>query len=475
MNWADRAAHALTDTFSGSFDAGGVVVAAAAIDAHHTSIASDPVGLAADQRFEIGSVTKTMTATMLALLAVQGTLSLDDEIGRWLSAGPHGSITVRELATHTSGLPALAPNRRARQADPADPWAGYTFDLAEAGLRESVAAPGQPWRYSNLGYQLLGLILERASGRDYAALLAENLFEPLSMAGTGVGGRSGVASSSAGGTGSSATGSTTGSATGSSIGGSSGGPGSNGRRGDGVLLPGHAAGREVPAWSHPLGAGGVESTVTDMARYARACLFRPDTLLGKAIGLAQNPVSPVTDGVEQALAWAVYDGTVCEHSGGTGGFSASVSIDHGRARAVVLLVSYGGSVALSTHLKQAARLVLADEDPRQATRPQPWPSWREDACDVARALLDGKAAQVHARLTPEMRRRVTAEQLERAWTGKTEDAGAAGRISVAHHEIAANGAVVADISIEFDKGLRCLRVVVLPSGEFGGLAFVQCR
>lgn len=326
----------------------------------------------------------------------------------------------------------MAPNFRARQAaHPDNPWAGYTFELAEQGLREATPTPGNPWRYSNLGYQLLGLILERAAGQEFPALLTENLFEPLSMAHSGVG-----------------------------------------RRGAGTLLPGHAAGREVAHWDHPLGAGGVEATIEDFGRYARACLFPPAMPLGAAIDLAVTPVARVADGVEQALAWAVNDGDVVQHSGGTGGFSACVTIDRRRGRAVALLVSQGSSPAFATHLKQAARMAAADQDPRQATAPQPWPTWREDACDVIRALINGQAAQVHERMAPAMQRRLDPQQVEDAWSNKTRDCGAAGRISLARHEIAASGAVVADVSIEFAAGVRTVRTVILPTGELGGLTFL---
>jgi CubicO group peptidase (beta-lactamase class C family) len=89
-----------------------------------------------------------------------------------------------------------------------------------------------PWRYSNLGYQLLGLILQRASGVDYPALMTERLLAPLAMTHSGVG-----------------------------------------KRGDGTLLPGHADGGQSPQWDHPWGAGGVEATIADLARYARSCAF----------------------------------------------------------------------------------------------------------------------------------------------------------------------------------------------------------
>ncbi len=51
-----------------------------------------------------------MTATLLALLAADETLRLDDEVGRFLTAGANGGITLRQMATHTSGLPRLPPN-----------------------------------------------------------------------------------------------------------------------------------------------------------------------------------------------------------------------------------------------------------------------------------------------------------------------------------------------------------------------------
>jgi CubicO group peptidase (beta-lactamase class C family) len=408
MTWSHEATCSLTEALA----IPGVVVAAGAVD--DTGAVTD--GATEEQRFEIGSVTKTMTATVLASLVGEGSLGLDDDIGRWLSAGPNGAITVRQLATHTSGLPSMAANVHIEQSD--NPWAGYGFTQAEEGLRETEVAPGNPWRYSNLGYQLLGLIVQRASGQEYASLLAGRLFEPLGMTHSGVG-----------------------------------------SRGAGTLLPGHADGREVRRWDHPLGAGGVEATIQDLTCYARACLFPPDTALGRAIRLART------------LAWVARPGGY-EHSGGTGGFSACVSIDHERGRAVTVLVSNQGSPACSSRLKQAAQLVLAGEDPREARAPQPWPSWRDDAHAVTRAFVDGDIARVHARLAGPVRDKITVEQLERAWTKRIRPAGPVGKIAVVRHEVAATGAVVVDVAIAFAADRQRLRMIVLPSGQLGGLAFM---
>jgi D-alanyl-D-alanine-carboxypeptidase/D-alanyl-D-alanine-endopeptidase len=315
MTWGKQAAHSLAEALSGWFTADGVAAAVAAVDVSETVVAASPPDLPANGRFEIGSVTKTMTASVLASLAGDGVLGLDDPISRWLSAGPLGEITIRQLATHTSGLPAVAPNRQSVQTDRANPWAGYTFERAEEGLRLATVTPGNPWRYSNLGYQLLGLILQRASGTDYPALMTERLLAPLGMTHSGVGMRS-----------------------------------------EGSLLPGHAGDGQAPHWEHPWGAGGVEATITDLARYARASLFPPDTQLGTAIRYAQTPLPPREDGSRQALAWIVEDGKTCWHTGGTGGFSSCVMIDHGQGLAVVTLLSYGGSPAYASRLTQ---LVLA--------------------------------------------------------------------------------------------------------------------
>lgn len=132
MAWREDAARSLTETFDGAFDSPGVVVGAACVDEAGPGIGVCPGDAPADGRFEIGSVTKTMTA---ALLADDGALSLDDEVGRWLSAGPNSGITLRQLATHTSGLPRLAPNMDLSTVDPANPDAGFGFGRAEEGLR----------------------------------------------------------------------------------------------------------------------------------------------------------------------------------------------------------------------------------------------------------------------------------------------------------------------------------------------------
>jgi CubicO group peptidase (beta-lactamase class C family) len=321
--WAKLAAQSLVETFEGETAA--VVVAAACVDEAGAVVRVSPVGTPADGRLEIGSITKTMTATLLALLAADGTLRLDDEVGRFLAAGPNGGITLRQLATHTSGLPRLPPNFDPQQADPVNPLAGFTAEFVEKGLREAVIADHRRL-YSNFGYQLLGLVLERASGQDYPVMLAERLLHPLGMAHSGAS-----------------------------------------RLGSGILLSGHFRDREVSHRDHPVpGSGGVSVTIEDLARYAQACLRPPRTLLGAAITAAQAPQVRIGPAREQGLAWVVIDGNRRGHGGGTTGFTSSLVIDPSQGRAVALMVSSHGRI-----LGPAALLALAGGDPRgmRTTRP----------------------------------------------------------------------------------------------------------
>jgi len=421
MAWAEQAARSLTETFAGSSGTPGVVVAAAGVDEAGTASQVSPANTPPDGRFEIGSVTKTMTATLLALLASDGTLSLDDEVGRWLSAGANGGITLRQLATHTAGLPRMALNYR--PADPDNFWAGFTPELAEEGLRQAAVTPGARV-YSNFGYQLLGLALERASGQDYSQLITGRLLGPLSMTCSGVG-----------------------------------------RAGGGIPLPGHAREREVPHWDRPLpGAGGVEATIDDLASYARACLRPPRTPLGDALTAAQAAQFPIEAGRAQALGWIVIDGRLRGHSGGTGGFSSCVITDASQGRGVVLLVSSRG---YSDALAQAARLILADGDPREARLEPLGPEWPGRAREVAAALLDGRAGEVYARATPRFRSRITAEQFGRAWSRRMRDAGTAGEVSVSCQR--QSGLVMADVTVAFAQGPLALRIGFLESGQIAGI------
>ncbi len=129
--------------------------------------------------FDIGSVTKTFTATAVLRLAVDGRLALDDALGRWFDGLPAetAAITVHQLLTHTSGLPLYSGDD-----DAACDRACFDGWLAAA---VPEFPPGSRFSYSNPGYSALARIIEKVSGRPYEAHLAATLAEPLGLGAIG--------------------------------------------------------------------------------------------------------------------------------------------------------------------------------------------------------------------------------------------------------------------------------------------------
>src|SRR5690606_23777699 len=139
--------------------------------------------------FEIGSISKVFTALILADMVAKGELALDTPAETLLPPGhrmPEGArkITLADLALHVSGLPRLPGNLA--MADPADPYARYDEAQLLAFLDDHALSrePGAVWEYSNLGAGLLGYLLGRAAGTDYATLLRERITGPLGMSDT---------------------------------------------------------------------------------------------------------------------------------------------------------------------------------------------------------------------------------------------------------------------------------------------------
>lgn len=143
--------------------------------------------LPADDRtaYGIGSITKTMTAAGIELLAGQGRLTLSDPITKYIPSFVHGdSITITHLLEHSSGLkdyyswPSYATGR-------AEPISQAAF-LAEVQTQPLDFPPGTRSTYSNSGYFVLAAIIERVSGMPYGEFIRRNLFRPLRMTDAGV-------------------------------------------------------------------------------------------------------------------------------------------------------------------------------------------------------------------------------------------------------------------------------------------------
>jgi CubicO group peptidase (beta-lactamase class C family) len=129
--------------------------------------------------FEIGSMTKQFTAACILMLMEEGKLSLDDNISRHLKNTPPAwsNITIRHLLTHTSGiknytvLDGFEMTKHLTQAQFIEKMGSYPLDFQ----------PGDSWSYCNSGYNLLGYIVENASGKGYWDFLRERIFQPLQM------------------------------------------------------------------------------------------------------------------------------------------------------------------------------------------------------------------------------------------------------------------------------------------------------
>jgi CubicO group peptidase (beta-lactamase class C family) len=134
-------------------------------------------------RFRLGSVTKQFTAMAVLMLASQGLLKTTDPVCDYVDTCPDGwdVVTIEHLLSHTSGIanftdqPWFDPMKAATPAD-------TVASVADIALEFE---PGASFAYSNTGYVLLGMVVERSSGLDYETFLEQRIFEPLGMADSG--------------------------------------------------------------------------------------------------------------------------------------------------------------------------------------------------------------------------------------------------------------------------------------------------
>jgi CubicO group peptidase (beta-lactamase class C family) len=240
--------------------------------------------------FELGSLSKQFTATAVLRLEIEGRLRRTDTVDRFFPDAPADKrgITVEQLLTHTSGLPYLQ---------------GISLDahMSRAELARRVLAlpldfaPGARWSYSNYGYTLLGLILEKAAGAPFETVLRRELFDPAGMRETGFVGDSVPWKDWT---------------THAYTAGTDEGP--------------LAANREG---SSALGAGSVVSTLEDMGRWAKA-LDRGTVLPAAWRDTLMAPRVPAQQGFQYAYGWNVArlpDGArAIMHDGDIGGYNASM-------------------------------------------------------------------------------------------------------------------------------------------------------
>jgi D-alanyl-D-alanine-carboxypeptidase/D-alanyl-D-alanine-endopeptidase len=262
--------------------------------------------------YEIGSISKVFTALLLADAVVRGEVTLDTTLAQLLppdvrlpdQAGDR--ITLRMLATHTSGLPRIPAE--IPPDDYRDPYANYGDSELWATLRRVTldSPPGTKAGYSNLAAGLLGTLLVRNAGTTYAALLESRLTGPLGMKDTVVALRDDLRSRFA--------------------------------------PPTTSAGKPWTPWEFKAlaGAGGIRSTLADMTIFAKAILdpAKTPTPLREAIelGWAKQELAASISPGGQALGWMLAgDGKTRWHNGMTGGFHAALFVNREFGVATVVL------------------------------------------------------------------------------------------------------------------------------------------
>ena len=273
----------------------------------------------ADSVFEIGSITKVFTATVLSDMALRGELKLTDPIAKHLPASVKTPvfegkpITLGELSSQLSGLPGTPSNLA--PANPANPFADYTVAQMYAQLSTYVPtrASGARYAYSNYGVGLLGHILTLRAGVDYETLVRARVTSPLGMDSTAIALNAQMAK----------------------------------RLALGYSMPGMPASSwEMPALA---GMGALRSTTADMLKFVGANMGIIPSPLYPAMRAAHKPQHELEGlpGEFVGLGWHIVDrfgSHIVWHNGGTGGYRTYIGFDPDTRRGVVLMSnSHSGS------------------------------------------------------------------------------------------------------------------------------------
>lgn len=284
-------------------------------------------GRALDERsvFEIGSITKLFTGTLLAEMAQRGEVNLSDPVAKLLPAhltlpSRNGrQILLRDLATHTSGLPSSPDN-----LTPADELLGYADYTVDAlydflGRFTLTRHPGAKYEYSNLGVGLLGHALALRAQTGYEELVRDRILRPLGMTHTAIAAPAGMARH---------------------------------------LVCGHdGTGSVVEHCEMPTlaGAGALRSSIGDLLRFAEAHLSAGHGLSRPALAATHTPRKHVGPLMRIGLTWHIIGyraKRILGHSGATAGFTGFIALHPARRTASVVLsnCSFEGVDDIGLHL-----------------------------------------------------------------------------------------------------------------------------
>jgi CubicO group peptidase (beta-lactamase class C family) len=297
--------------------------------------------------YQLASVTKTFTATAVMLLVKDGKLSLDDKLAERLPDLPAAweKVTVRNLLNHTSGIKSYTSVKGFEKTMRKD----YTHrEIIDLVAKEPLEfAPGEKWDYSNTGYFLLGMLIEKASGKPYEAFMAERVFKPLGMTRTRVNDLQAVVPNRV-----------------------------QGYQWDGKELKNG----EYVSPSQPFAAGMLLSTVADLIKWD-AALADHKVLDEPTLEQMWKPTTLAKGEAPYGFGWGVkkVNGRrVVEHGGGIPGFSTQVCRYLDDKLTVIVLSNAGGGHAgalahgiaalLVPALKEKPAAPIADKDAKTTER-----------------------------------------------------------------------------------------------------------
>ena len=391
---------------------------------------------APEGRFEVGSVTKTMTGLVLARLTLDGVVSLDDPVRTWLDVGDDGSdgrgedgtgdITLVELATHTSGLPRMAPNAWTHPGfDEVDPYAAYTAELAEEGLQAATRTDQGTYAYSNFGFQLLGICLERAAGEPLAQLLRRHVLDPAGMTGAVV-------------------------------------------HPDAGVMAGHGDdGTPAHSWTVSLaGPGGVNLGIDDLTAYAAAVATGADGPLGPPLAMALEPRAE-GPGAQIGLGWILHPAGIACHGGGTAGFSSYCAVHLETGRGIALLANRHSSEVVEV----AALAAAAGRNPTEVV-PTPYDGdparWVARSTEFFEHFVTGDFDAARALMHPKTAESLTVERIQAAWSSVAVRTGPLEAPSVAGVE-RVGATVRTTVTAAGERDTVTMRVSYLDDGQVAGV------
>jgi D-alanyl-D-alanine-carboxypeptidase/D-alanyl-D-alanine-endopeptidase len=271
--------------------------------------------------FEMGSITKVFTGTLLADMVDRGEVKLTDPVSKYLPANVKmpsrngREITLLDLATHRSALPRMPANM---QTTPSNPYPDYSIEdlyafLSQHELRRDIESE---YEYSNIGVALLGHVLSLAAGKEYEQLLRERILDPLGMR---------MSSTLLG---------------------------AELQR---WLVQGHdGTGKPAPArtWPHLPGMGGLRSNAEEMLLFLKANVVEPTSRLHRVIRAAHDVKSSIDPNAKIGLNWVIRSvggRRFITHSGATQGFNTEIAFDPDKKVGYVLLTNtsaFGDDIGL---------------------------------------------------------------------------------------------------------------------------------